>query len=151
MKKSLLFCGISLLAFSGFAQNNSRKTAILNHVALYVVNLEKSTAFYKDIIHLDTIPEPFHDGKHTWFKVGEHSHLHIIQGAASAIPHDKNTHICFSVPSVEEFMVILKKNNIPFENWAGEKNTFTLRVDGVKQVYLQDPDGFWVEVNDDKY
>ncbi|PWU02517.1 MAG: glyoxalase [Bacteroidetes bacterium] len=124
---------------------------MLNHVALYVVNLEKSTAFYKDIIHLDTIPEPFHDGKHTWFKVGDHSHLHIIQGASSVVPHDKNTHICFSVPSVEEFITILRKNNLPFENWAGEKNTFTLRVDGVKQVYLQDPDGFWVEVNDDKY
>ena len=44
----------------------------------------------------------------------------------------------------------LKKNNIPFENWAGEKNTYTIRVDGVKQIYFKDPDGYWVEINDAK-
>ena len=43
---------------------------------------------------------------------------------------------------------ILKKNNIPFESWAGEKNTYTNRVDGVKQIYFKDPDGYWIEIND---
>jgi lactoylglutathione lyase len=40
---------------------------------------------------------------------------------------------------------------IPFSNVAGEMNTFTLRVDGVKQIYFQDPDNFWIEINNDKY
>ncbi|MBL7764406.1 MAG: VOC family protein, partial [Chitinophagaceae bacterium] len=42
----------------------------------------------------------------------------------------------------------LKKNNIPFESWTGEKNTWTNRVDGVKQIYFTDPDGYWIEIND---
>ena len=47
-------------------------------------------------------------------------------------------------------MKFLKDNNIPFENGKGEKNTITNRPDGVKQIYFQDPDGYWIEVNDSK-
>lgn len=120
----------------------------LNHIALYVQDLQKATVFYRDFLGLDTIPEPFHDGKHTWFSVGPKSHLHLIAGAKSKQQGDINTHICFSVASVEAFIEKLKKAGIPYRNWQGEKNKMTLRVDGVKQVYLQDPDGYWVEVND---
>ena len=122
----------------------------LNHMAFYVVDLKKSTAFYRDILHVDTIPEPFHDGKHTWFTVGPHSQFHLIQGAKEAVVHDKNTHLCFSVPSIDEVIATLEKNKIDFTNWAGTGKTPTLRVDGVKQIYLKDPDGYWVEINDDK-
>lgn len=124
--------------------------ASLNHIALYVADLKISTAFYKDIIGLDTIPEPFHDGRHTWFSVGPKSHLHIISGAAAKTTHDKNTHLCFSVASVDVFVEMLKRKNIEFENWAGEKMKITNRVDGVKQIYFKDPDGYWVEINDAK-
>jgi Lactoylglutathione lyase and related lyases len=128
-----------------------KKRAVLNHIALYVTDLKTSTHFYQNIIGLDTIPEPFHDGRHTWFSIGAQGHLHIISGAKTKPSREKNTHLCFSVPSVEEFTAILKKNNISFENWAGEKNTITKRVDGVKQIYFTDPDGYWIEINDDKY
>jgi lactoylglutathione lyase len=28
--------------------------------------------------------------------------------------------------------------------------TITTRVDGVKQIYFKDPDGYWIEINDAK-
>jgi lactoylglutathione lyase len=127
-----------------------KPTASLNHIAFYVVDLKTSTAFYQNIVGLDSIPEPFHDGRHTWFSVGPKSHLHLIQGAKGKTDHEKNTHLCFTVPSVEAFIPVLKKNNIEFENWAGEKNAITNRVDGVKQIYFKDPDGYWLEINDAK-
>jgi lactoylglutathione lyase len=130
------------------ASAQSKIKPALNHIAVYVVNLQTSTVFYRDIVGLDTIPEPFHDGHHTWFSVGPKSHLHVISGAIQKTEHDKNAHLCFTVPSVTDFIDILKKNNIPFESWAGEKNTYTNRVDGVKQIYFKDPDGYWVEIND---
>ncbi|MEJ7769008.1 MAG: VOC family protein, partial [Chitinophagaceae bacterium] len=105
----------------------------------------------RDVVQIDTIPEPFHDGKHTWFKVGEHSHLHLIQGAKAVTAHDKNSHLCFSVPSIEAMIERLEKLKIPYTNWAGTGKTPTTRVDGVKQIYFQDPDGYWVEINNDKY
>ena len=144
------FC-LSISAQNASAQASNKPKVSLNHFALYVFNLQKETAFYKDLIQLDTIPEPFHDGRHNWFKIGEHSQLHIISGAAAISIHDKNTHMCFSVPSVEVFVKRLNKIGITYENWAGQKQTITKRPDGVKQIYLKDPEGFWVEINDDKF
>ena len=88
------FCALATKAFS------QKKAPVLNHMAIYVVDLKKSTAFYRDIIQIDTVPEPFHDGKHAWFKVGDYSTLHIIEGAKEPVVHDKSHHMCFSVPSL---------------------------------------------------
>jgi lactoylglutathione lyase len=142
------FLVIALLGNSILVLAQSKPKPSLNHIAVYVVDLKTSSLFYQNIVGLDTIPEPFHDGRHTWFSVGPKSHLHIISGATQKTEHDKNTHLCFSVISVLDFIGVLKKNNVPFENWAGEKNSYTNRVDGVKQIYFRDPDGYWVEIND---
>jgi lactoylglutathione lyase len=130
------------------AQTANMPKARLNHIALYVVDLKTSTEFYQHIIGLDTIPEPFHDGRHTWFSIGPKSHLHLIQGAQNKLEYPKNSHLCFTVPSVDEFAKNLAKNNVSYENLVGEKNTITKRVDGVKQIYFRDPDGYWIEIND---
>lgn len=134
-----------LIAVPALAQ---KQQPVLNHIAVYVRDLSVSTRFYRDIIQLDTIPEPFHDGRHTWFSIGPKNHLHLIQGAVSVTAHDKNNHICFSISSVEAFIKQLEQNNIEYENWLGEKNAVTKRVDGVQQIYFKDPDGYWIEVND---
>lgn len=146
MKKSVI---VFMLLLSAAAAGAQQKKPALNHIAVYVTDLQRSTAFYKNIVGLDTIPEPFHDGKHTWFRVAEHSHLHIISGAAAVTVHDKNSHLCFSVPSVEAFIETLTKAGVPYEDWKGNKQSVTVRVDGIKQIYFQDPDGYWVEINTD--
>ena len=124
--------------------------AILNHLALYVTDLKTSTSFYQEIIGIDTIPEPFHDGKHTWFQIDTHGHLHLIAGATEKLSHNKNTHVCFSVKDMDAIISRLGSAGISYENWAGEKSKFTTRVDGIKQIYFQDPDGYWIEVNNDR-
>lgn len=123
--------------------------AVLNHIAVYVNDLEKSTDFYKNTFEFKQIPEPFHDGKHTWFSLGAAGQLHLIKGAKGKGTFDKNEHLCFSVASVEAFIEKLKTGNIPYEDWGGTAQSITLRVDGIKQIYFQDPDGHWLEVNDD--
>lgn len=125
-------------------------TPRINHLACYVADLKVSTDFYRDVVGLPVIPEPFHDGRHTWFLIGPRTHLHIISGAKVSLPKDKNTHLCFTVPSVDDFIGRLVKAGVPYENWAGEKSAVTNRVDGVKQIYFQDPDGYWIEINDAK-
>jgi lactoylglutathione lyase len=141
---------LAVLTANGLQAQSTKPRIQLNHIAVYVVDLKTSTEFYRDVVGLDTIPEPFHDGRHTWFRVGPLSHLHVISGASQKTEHDKNAHLCFSVPSVIDFIAVLKKNNVPFESWTGEKNTYTNRVDGVKQIYFRDPDGYWLEINDAK-
>ena len=122
-----------------------------NHLTVYVVDLEKSAAFYRDVMQLQDIPEPFHDNHHVWFKMGEHEQLHVVSGAKATVPHDINIHMAFTVPSVEEFSKHLDAMNIKYGNWAQSSKEPQVRPDGIKQVYLQDPDGYWIEVNDDKF
>ena len=142
----LVFCALSVRLP---AQDIPVKSgARLNHIAFYVKDLKTATNFYLNVVGLDTIPEPFHDGRHTWFLIAPLSHLHIISGVVNPLPKEKNTHLCFTVPSVDDFILRLKKYQVPFESWTGEKMVYTKRVDGVKQIYFQDPDGYWIEVND---
>ena len=143
---AILLISLVMAVNTSKAQNKP----LINHIAVYVVNLETSTNFYKDIIGLDVIPEPFHDGRHTWFSIGDHASLHLISGAKSAIAHDKDSHLCFSVSSMEPFIAQLEKNNVAYENWAGQAKSVTTRADGVKQIYFKDPDGYWIEINNDR-
>ncbi|MEJ7586453.1 MAG: VOC family protein [Ferruginibacter sp.] len=147
-----LFSVLVMISHHLFAQATPTKTKpTLNHIAIYVVDLKKSTDFYHNIVQLDTIPEPFHDGRHTWFSIGPLSHLHLIQGARNITTHDKNNHLCFTVSSVPEFIKVLSTYKIEYENWPGQKMEVTKRVDGVFQIYFKDPDGYWIEINDAKY
>ncbi|MEO7394908.1 MAG: VOC family protein [Chitinophagaceae bacterium] len=133
-----------------FSQQPTAPKALLNHTALYVVDAKASAWFYQHIIGLDTIPEPFHDGKHAWMRTAPGIAMHIIQGAETKKEYYKNQHTCFSVASVQLFTGVLQRNNIQWEDRDGTKKAITTRVDGVKQIWLQDPDGYWVEINDAK-
>ncbi|MES2275623.1 MAG: VOC family protein [Bacteroidota bacterium] len=146
----LLVIALACPAQKILAQANNKPVAKLNHAALLVADLKKSTDFYESLFNLVIGPEPFHDGKHTWFDLGNGVNLHIIQGAKTKEVYEKNEHLCFSVPSVEVFVKTLNAQNIKFENVAGTVGEITARVDGVKQIYFKDPDGHWIEVNDAK-
>jgi lactoylglutathione lyase len=153
MKKHLVLCLFSsfcLLASTVNAQKKKSFKPHLNHVAIFVVDLKKSGDFYMQIIGLDSVPEPFHDGKHIWLQIAPHIQMHIIQGAVEKKSYYKNQHSCFSVASLDAFIKKLEAQHISFEDRDGKQNSFTTRVDGVKQIWLQDPDGYWVEINDAK-
>lgn len=124
--------------------------AALNHVAIYVVDLGKTRSFYSGVFQLDTIPEPFHDNRHIWYSIAPGVALHVIQGAGAPKEYFLNNHICFSVAKTETFVELLKARNIAYYNAQGVKGEITNRIDGVKQVWVNDPDGYWIEVNDAK-
>ena len=156
MKSIVLYCFLAVV-FVSFYKNASAQstssdapTVRLNHIAVYVHDLKKSTKFYEEILGLKQIPEPFHDGKHTWFTLGPAGSLHLIEGLPANITRDKNDHLCFSVKSVDRFIETLNKHNVDYTNWPGTEKAPTVRVDGVKQIYFVDPDGHWIEINDDK-
>jgi lactoylglutathione lyase len=142
MKKVFLFFLFPITLFAS-AQKPS-----FNHIAVYVQDLQKSSDFYKNLIGLDTIANPFNDGRHVWFSIGDHLQLHLIAGAQTVRMHEQDNHFCFSVPSVESFIKRLSNQGINYYNSQGKLNTITLRPDGVKQIYFKDPDGNWIEIND---
>ncbi|MFC3975619.1 VOC family protein [Belliella kenyensis] len=123
--------------------------AKITHIAVFVSNLEQSTAFYKDVMDFEEIEEPFKDGLHAWFDIGNNLQLHVIEDKWQPITINKNNHICFSIPDMDVFISKLNDKNVAFENWVGEKGKINVRPDGIKQVYLRDPDGYWIEINNE--
>jgi len=144
------------ILFSSFClfmifQSAHAQSPQFNHTTIYVVDMNKSADFYEKAMMLKRIPEPFHDNRHIWLKIGEHNQLHIVQGAKEITNHEINIHLAFSVPSVENFAKHLDELNWKYGNWAQDSKTPQVRPDGIKQIYLQDPDGYWIEVNNDKF
>ena len=139
------------MLFLSMQNINAQVRPSFNHLTIYVVDMTKSADFYEKVIGLQRIPEPFHDNRHIWEKIGEHSQLHIVQGAKEISAHDINIHMAFTVPSVEEFAKKLDAMNVKYGNWNQTSKQPQLRNDGIKQIYFQDPDGYWIEVNDDKF
>jgi lactoylglutathione lyase len=145
----VLLCVITVLSLHVSAQTEKPRVRI-NHTAIFVQDLKATRFFYEKIVGLDTIAEPFHDGKHAWYKIGPGVSMHVIQGATEQKEYYKNQHTCFSVASVKDFTEVLKANNIQYEDVSGNKNAISRRIDGVRQIWLQDPDGYWIEINDAK-
>lgn len=58
--------------------------------------------------------------------------------------------MCFSVSSLDAFLDLLKKNNIQWADAGGNEGKITTRVDGVKQLWIKDPDNYWIEINNDQ-
>lgn len=153
MKKNYLFCILLAAAVISTLKNSAsaQESPSINHISVYVVNMQKSAEFYKKVMLFKEISEPFHDGKHVWLRIGAHSQLHIIPGAKAVKDGDINIHLAFTVPSLQKFIDHLEQIHVNYRNWPGDGKTPTSRPDGVKQVYLQDPDNNWIEVNDDKF
>ena len=138
----------SALLLSSFLCRTMAQKPVLDHIAIYVTDLKKSVGFYAGVMQLDTIPEPFHDGKHAWFRIGPALSLHIIEGAEKMAEPSKRNHICFSFSALAPFTERLSKAGIGWEDLQGKQNAITKRPDGVQQVYFRDPDGYWIEAND---
>jgi lactoylglutathione lyase len=145
-KKTYLLILVLLLSFKAYSQQYAR----FNHVALMVTNADKSADFYIKWFHLDTIKNPFPGRPIRWLSLGEGNALHLIQGTKAEATVLANNHLAFSVASLDDFIALLKKNNVPYGDGNGKQGTFATRSDGVRQVYFRDPDGYEVEANDAK-
>lgn len=140
----LMACGIMPLVSR--AQTGTDLVPVVDHIAITTSNLKKSTEFYTKVLHLKKVDNPFADTVHQWYSLGNNVKLHVIQAERNE-KQVKGVHLCFTVSSVKEFAKTLDAMNIPYGNWKGDSKEPTFRGDGVLQLYFQDPDGYWIEIN----
>jgi lactoylglutathione lyase len=145
--QKIYFSLITLIFISMNAYTQTR----INHVAVYVKDLKESSHFYEKVVGLKEIEEPFKDGLHAWYEMGDGISLHLIEREErwTNPTIDKTNHLCFSVADLDAFIARLDQNNIPFEDWPGKKGEINIRPDGIKQIYIRDPSGYWLEINDE--
>ena len=150
---ALVLTALFIAGSLGVSQSGSTaKAAEFDHSTVYVRDLQKSADFYEKVLGLERIPEPFKDGRHVWFRIGPHDQLHVVSGATEAMKHDVNVHLAFRVVSFDDFISHLDQMAIKYRKSIRDESKGTsVRPDGVHQVYFQDPDGYWIEVNNDRF
>ncbi len=122
-----------------------------DHQSLVVQNLMKTGDFYRDVFGFEEVPHPEHKPGFRWFNIYGNSQLHLIKKDVPAFKKDKSIHLCLATTDLEGLIETLMAKEITFYDWPGNVNSVTDRADGVKQIYIQDPEGYWIEINDAKH
>jgi catechol 2,3-dioxygenase-like lactoylglutathione lyase family enzyme len=124
----------------------------LHHVSLPVTNLERSKAFYRDVLGLSEIERPAFEFAGAWYALGDRQ-LHLIA-------HDKPTlrsrgvdshdvHFALRVASYRATVAFLESRGYSKD---AREPTMRLRESqwgkaGFPQVFILDPDRHVIELN----
>lgn len=122
-----------------------------DHTSLLVADLDRSAAFYENILHLKILETPWGDAAPVrFYSLGAARQLHL--GVADrASEADRNVHLAFAIENFAEYLRFLNEQGVVYTDFPGSSRTPQVRPDGVRQVYLQDPDGNWIEINDARH
>jgi lactoylglutathione lyase len=121
----------------------------LHHVSLFVRDVDASAAFYARVLALDEIPNRLGRSGIRWFTVDGFRTIHLIGGDPEAErPRPMSTHLALAARDFDAVLARLEENGVVYMNLPREPRQVTIRADGVRQIYFQDPDGHWIEVND---
>jgi lactoylglutathione lyase len=147
MKKLTL--GFIALAFSMVlrAQDSASFAFTFNHLALSVKNVNQSADFYSSVLNLREITNRTKMDGIRWFSFGEGKELHLVSTIKENVTINKAVHLALATSNFDAFIKRLDKMNIVYSDWPGTLHKINIRADGIKQIYFQDPDGYWIEVN----
>lgn len=120
----------------------------LNHIALSVNDVEASIAFYQDVFQLEEIENTASTSATRWLSLGEGKQLHLIPRPDAEIKTNKAVHFALSTVDVGQFIEHLDNLAIVYSDWRDTPSKDYIRNDGIRQVYFQDIDGYWIEVNE---
>ena len=129
------------------AQDTVNYRFTFNHLALSVKDLNLSVNFYKNVLHLKEIENRTKNEGIRWLSLDEGKELHIISTTPGEVKITKAVHLALTSPRFHDFVKELEAKKIPFTDWPGTPGKVHVRPDGILQIYLQDPDGYWIEVN----
>ena len=82
-----------------------------------------------------------------FFDIGNKQELHVTQNNTVSIKLHKIIHYAFTVKDFDGYLKFLDENGIEYGDWSGNNKKFQTRKDGVRQIFFQDPDGYWIEIN----
>jgi catechol-2,3-dioxygenase len=113
----------------------------LGHVGLYVGDIERSKAFYRNILGLKISDENPKTGS-TFMtakdRVEEHHELLLVPGREDGKVVQQISFRCASLAHLKEFHRVFLDNNVPIIRIVSHGNAIG--------IYFQDPDGNQVEV-----
>ena len=123
----------------------------LQHTTVVVSDFEKSKEFYLGLLQLERIPADWLPENQMFVSAGGKLELHIGEVPGVEIEPSNFNHFAFSVNDFDGFLAYLKSKGVIYTSLGGGENySVQKRPDGVRQTWIQDPDGYWIEFNDMK-
>jgi|TARA_B110000093_G_scaffold166245_1_gene191451 lactoylglutathione lyase len=139
-----------LVSFSQWAigQELTESSVTFNHLALSVIDADQSAEFYKKTLNLKEITNKTENNQIRWLSLGEGKELHLLSFPNDEIKVNRAVHLALTISDFDAFIKKLDAMKVNYSDWMGEiPNKINIRADGIKQVYFQDPNGYWIEVN----
>lgn len=148
MTKTISLIVALLLSFATTqAQDSTAFKFSFNHLALSVKDVDRSAEFYKKVLGLAEITNRTQKPGIRWVSLGGGKELHLVSTIKAPVTINKAVHMALTTPDFFGFLRRLEQNKIPYSDWEGAPQKITTRADGILQLYFQDPDGYWIEVN----
>ena len=122
----------------------------VDHQAIHVRDMAASVRFYAEVLGLNEVENPMGKGPIRWFALASGTNLHLVPGNTAALQERGiGTHLALAASDFDGMVARLTAAGAPFGSMPGRPpDRVTLRPDGVRQCFVQDPDGFWIEIND---
>jgi|GEM_PF-240433 catechol 2,3-dioxygenase-like lactoylglutathione lyase family enzyme len=116
----------------------------INHVTVLVRDKQRSEKFYVETLGL----EPVRLGSSLWIRVGQ-SFVHVTDSSGEP-PVNSFQHLCLEVRGLPAAMKVLAAKGVELFGLDSRLARFPLDPDnlGQNQVFLSDPDGNLIELND---
>jgi len=111
-----------------------------DHISLFVSDLDASKDFYKSVLGLEEIPRPAFDFPGAWFQLANDVQLHLIAGKEKQTEETGSRKNHFALLVHDIFKAEQKAKDFGL-NYIGPKK----RPDGAWQLFIADPDGYFIE------
>jgi len=120
----------------------------IDHVTLVVADLDRSRAFFADLLGMKEVPRPDFGFPGLWFEAGNtqiHLNISSTEAGTPGLTYDATNvtralHVAFSVDDADAAAEFLLSRGV--EIIAGPRK----RPDGAVQLYILDPDGHQIEI-----
>lgn len=140
--RNLFLACIALITLqTGHAQ------ASMDHLALSVKDPGNSVSFYSEVFGMKEIENRTRKAGIRWMAIDATTELHLISGIPGKIKLNRAVHFAIKMEDFDAFLSRIRERSVPYSDWEGNSAAVTERADGIRQVYVQDPDGYWIEVN----
>ncbi|MGN6158995.1 MAG: VOC family protein [Devosia sp.] len=120
----------------------------LDHIALLVRDLEESIAFLTGVIGLEEVANPMGGVHIRWVEIGDGRRFHVQAGDISRVHLEKQTHFALAAADLDAVIERFGRTGVAFSDMAGTPGALNTRPDGVRAIFLRDPNGYWFEIND---
>ena len=146
MTKAAFVTVLLVISLGLYGQDSNKTSYSFDHVALSVADAEASAVFYETLFGLTRITNRNPIEGVRWLSMPGGGELHLLAMVEGPVQVNQAVHLAIRTPEFDRLMVLINEMNVEYTTWLGTVSGVTERDDGTRQIYLKDPDSYWIEV-----